>query len=275
MTTGTNAYFFFFRILVWVKYLSIILVVLCCSFKKDQQQRVVIKAKIDSFTTDNLGNIYTIKEDELIKYLPSGKFFTRYSNLRLGTITTVDASNPLKILLYYRDFQQIVFLDDQLSLNSDLVSLEKLGYEQTDLVCASTNNSFWIYNKQNNELIRFNENSKKVASTGNLKQVLHSDLNPVFMTEHNNFLFLNSPETGIYVFDMFGTFSKIISLKNLKEFQVSDNVIYYKKDSSLCSYNYKLFDEGCQAIPGASKSLKVLFNKNRIYTGFRDSLIVQ
>jgi hypothetical protein len=258
-----------------VKYLPLILLLFLCSFKKDQPGKIIIKTPVDTFTADNLGNIYSVKEDELIKFLPSGKFFVRYSNLKLGTITTVDASNPLKILLYYRDFQQIVFLDDQLSLNSDLVSLEKLGYEQTELVCASTNNGFWIYNKQNNELIRFNENSKKAASTGNLKQVLQRDLNPVSMTEHNNYLFLNSPETGIYVFDMFGTFSKVISLKDLKEFQVSDNVIYYKKDSSLCSYNYKLFEEGCQSIPNGVKSLKIVFNKNKIISGFKDSIVVQ
>lgn len=256
-----------------MKYLPFILLVLLCSFKQDQPARLVIKTKLDYFTTDNIGNIYTIKEDELIKFLPNGKFFTRYSNLKLGTISNVDASNPLKILLYYRDFQQIVFLDDQLSVNSEVVSLETLGYEQTDLVCASSNNGFWIYNKQNNELIRFNENSKKVASTGNLKQILHTDLAPNYMTEHNNFLFLNSPESGIYVFDMFGAFSKLVSLKELREFQVSDNIIYFKKDSSLCSYNYKLFDEACKPIAAGSKSIKILFSKDRIYCGFRDSVV--
>ncbi|MGZ4100177.1 MAG: hypothetical protein ACXVNM_14925, partial [Bacteroidia bacterium] len=117
--------------------LSVIaLIIFFCSFIKwDQPQRIVIKSKLDYFTTDNIGNVYTVKDDELVKYLPTGKFFLRYSNLKLGNITTVDATNPLKLVLYYRDFQQIVFLDNQLSLNSEPVSLEKLGYEQTDLVC--------------------------------------------------------------------------------------------------------------------------------------------
>ncbi|MGZ4090359.1 MAG: hypothetical protein ACXVNO_06540 [Bacteroidia bacterium] len=257
--------------------LSVIaLIIFFCSFIKwDQPQRIVIKSKLDYFTTDNIGNVYTVKDDELVKYLPTGKFFLRYSNLKLGNITTVDATNPLKLVLYYRDFQQIVFLDNQLSLNSEPVSLEKLGYEQTDLVCASTNNGFWTYNKQNNELIRFNESSKKIAATGNLKQVLQADLNPNFMTEHNGYLFLNSPETGIYVFDMFGAFSKIISLKDMKQFQVSDEIIYFKKDSSLCSYNYKLFEEACKKIPFAEHAVGIQMNKNRIYCGFKDSVVVE
>ncbi len=236
-------------------------------------KRVIIKTKLDYFTTDNIGNIYTIKEDELIKYLANGKFFERYSNLKLGTITSVDATNPLKILVYYRDFQQIVFLDNQLSLNSDIVSLQDLGYEQTDLVCASANNSFWIYNKQNNELIRFNENSKKVAATGNLKQVLQVNLNPNYLTEHNGYVFLNCPETGIYVFDIFGTFNKIIALKNLKNFQVNESLIYYTKDSNLCSYNYKTFEDACKII--SNKPLQIIYRKQKIYCGYKDSVVVE
>ena len=130
-----------------------------------------VKGKYDYFTTDNLGNIYLIHEDELIKYLPGGKLFARYSNLKLGSITSVDATNPLKILLYYRNFQQIVFLDNQLSQNSEPVSIEKLGYEQADLVCAGSNNSFWIYNKQNSELIRFDQFGRQITSTGKIKQI--------------------------------------------------------------------------------------------------------
>ena len=242
-------------------------------FSFTQTKPISIKTKLDYFTTDNIGNIYTINGEEIIKFLPTGKFLGRYSNLKLGTITSVDATNPLKILVYYRDFQQILFLDNQLSLNSDVVSLETLGYEQTDLVCASTNNSFWIYDKQNNELIRFNENSKKVAATGNLKQVLQSDLNPNYLTEHNGYLFLNCPETGIYVFDIFGTFNKIIALKNLKKFQINETIVYYRKDSSLCSYNFKTFEDACKPI--LNKPLQVIYNKQKTYSGYKDSVVVE
>ncbi len=241
---------------------------------KDEPDRLVVKTKLDFFATDNIGNIYTVKEEELMKYLPNGKLFSRYSNLKLGNITSVDATNPLKVLLYYRDFQQIVFLDDQLSLNSSEVSLEKLGYEQSDLVCAGANNSFWIYNKQNNELVRFNESSKKVAFTGNLKQVLQTELNPNFMCEHNGYLYLNCPETGIYVFDIFGAFSKIISIKNLKQFQVNESILYYQKDSSFCSYDHRLFEEACKPLPYAKSGLTYRYKENKLYVGFKDSLVI-
>jgi hypothetical protein len=232
-----------------------------------------IKTTFNDFTTDALGNIYVINGDELIKFNVIGKQLSRYSNLKLGTITCVDATNPLKLLLYYRDFQQIIFLDNQLSVNSNVVPLQELGYEQTELVCASVNNSFWIYNKQNNDLLRFNENSKQIASTGNLKQILQSDLKPNYMLEHNNYLYLNCPETGIYVFDIFGTFNTLVPLKNLKHFQVKESIIYYQNDSSLCSYNYKLFENACKRVKPLSG--KIRLEKNTMYFAFKDSLVVE
>ncbi len=244
------------------------------AFDYQDQPPLLLKAKQNFFTGDNFGNVYAVNEDELVKYLGTGKFFARYSNLKLGSITSVDATNPLKLLLYYRDFQQIVFLDNQLSKNSEAVSLEQLGYEQTDLVCAGANNSFWIYNKQNNELIRFDENLKKNAATGNLKQVLQGDIMPNFMLEHNGYLFLNCPQSGIYVFDIFGAFSRIISLKNLAQFQVSENIVYYQKDSAFCSYNFKLFEDVCKPMPGSGKVTAKYYN-NKLYRGYRDSLLVQ
>lgn len=250
-------------------------ILFCCSFIQQSNPRpLVIKAKYDFFTADNFGNIFIVREDELIKLLPSGKVFSRYSNLKLGNITTVDATNPLKLVLYYRDYQTIVFLDNQLSLNSDVVALQDLGHEQTDLVCAGVNNSFWIYDKQNNELIRFDENSKMIASTGNLKQILKTELAPNYMLERNNYLYLNCPETGIYVFDIFGAFSKIISIKGLKDFQVIENLVYYQKDSLFCSYDHKIFEEACTNIDSKLIVKGIKYFNKKIYMGYKDSLTV-
>src|ERR1043166_5956386 len=88
------------------------------------EERFVIRSKVDKFGVDAIGNVYIINGEELVKYNPSAKILARYSNLKLGQITSMDLTNPLKILLYYRDYQQLVYLDDQLSANADPISLE-------------------------------------------------------------------------------------------------------------------------------------------------------
>lgn len=233
----------------------------------------LIKQKFNLFTSDNLCNSYLINGEEIIKYNANGKQLLKYSNKRFGNVTTIDATNALKVLLYYKDFQQLIFLDNQLSQNGEPISLENLGYEQTDLVCSSFNNSFWIYNKQANELVRFNENSQQIAKTGNLKQLLQAELKPDFMIEHSSYLYLNCPDIGIYVFDMYGTFTKIISIKDLHAFQVNGDIIYFFKENSFHSYNCKAFEE--KSIPYNDSILKnVRIEKDRLFLQYTDSVKV-
>jgi len=232
-----------------------------------------IAKKHQDFAVDHLGNIYLVNESELLKYLSNGQYYNRYSNLKFGNITSVDATNSLLLLLFYKEYQQIVFLDNQLSQNNQPVSLEDMGYEQTELVCQSANNGFWIFNKANNEVLRFDEDLKRLVATGNLKQILQREMNPNFMTEHNGYLFLNCPESGIYVFDMFGTFNKLITLKDLKHFQVSDGVIYYIRQNKVFSYQYKLFEEASDTLR-LSNSRKVFYMKGKLLVSNHDTLMV-
>ncbi len=255
--------------------IALLCIVICASSFIWLGEPTIIRIKevFNSFTTDNIGNIYLTHNEELMKYNAAGQPLKKFSSMRYGKITFVDATNPLKILLYYKDFQQIVFLDNQLSQNSENISLENLGYEQTELVCTSFNNSFWIYNKQNNELVRFNENSQPISKTGNLKQVLQVNLKPNFMIEHNSYLYLNCPDIGVYVFDIYGTFTKIISIKNLSTFQANNNVLYFFKDHKLCSYNSLTFEETCQ--PQKDSLVKAQrVEKDRLFVQYNDSLKV-
>jgi len=257
----------------FLKTISIsVICLICFAFVLQNKTLYVIKQPFNYFTSDNICNSYLINGEELIKYnAVIGKPVIKYSNKRFGKITSIDATNALKILLYYRDFQQLVFLDSQLSPNGDPISLENLGYEQTDLVCSSFNNSFWIYNKQANELVRFNENSQPIAKTGNLKQLLQAEIKPDYMIEHNSYLYLNCPDIGIYVFDMYGTFNRIISLKNLGNFQVNGNIVYYFRDHKFCSYDAKAYEEQTMAFDELVKNVRI--EKDRLFVQYPDSIV--
>ncbi|HSH65794.1 MAG TPA: hypothetical protein VLB84_08355, partial [Bacteroidia bacterium] len=104
-----------------------------------------IQTNADFFTTDNQSNIYTVKANVLTKFDKTGKLLYKYSNKNFGDITFVDASNMLKILIFYRNYLLAVFLDNTLSMNGEPISFDKLGFLQTQLICASHNNGMWIY----------------------------------------------------------------------------------------------------------------------------------
>ena len=243
----------------------------CFSFTQTTPLKILQKHQY--FKIDNLGNIYFVNHEEITKYNVQGKLINRYSNLKLGDVTSLDVTNPLKMIAYYKDFQQLVFLDNLLSVNSDPINLEELGYEQTDLVCASANNSFWIYDKRNSELIRFNAQSKIVNRTGNLNQVLELQLKPNLLLEQNGMLYMNCSDLGIQVFDIYGTYTKTIGIKGLNQFQVSNEFLYYQRDSNLVSYNTKLFFESTIKLKTLPKSL--YFLKSSLYCSYSDSLLTE
>src|SRR5579863_9753434 len=71
-----------------------------------------LSADIVDFTVDNLGNIYVLnKDNQLKKESPQGDSLAVFNDVRrYGKIASVDVTNPLKILVYYREFSTIIEL---------------------------------------------------------------------------------------------------------------------------------------------------------------------
>ena len=204
------------------------------------------------FTTDNLGNIYIVRNNIIEKYSNDGTILKNYSNKNLGDITSVDASNSLKIMVFYKNFLQLILLDNTLSQNGNPISIEALGYNQVPLVCSSHNNGFWLYNQQNFELIRFDQNLQKTHQTGNITQLTGLKINPDFLTQQNNKIFLNDPQTGILIFDIYGTYYKTIPVKNIKHFQIINDVIFFYSNNKLNNYNMKTIEQDEMILPDSS-----------------------
>ncbi|MCW3086351.1 MAG: hypothetical protein JWP12_3717 [Bacteroidetes bacterium] len=195
------------------------------------------------FTTDNQSNVYIVKGDELIKFDKTGKQLYKYSNKNLGDISFIDASNMLKILVFYKEFSQIVFLDNTLSLSGEPVAFDKLGFQQALLACSSNNSNIWIYDQQNFSLVQLSQSYEKLQQTANLNTVLNMDLQPDYLLEYDNKVYLNNPGSGILVFDVYGTYYKTIPVKNTKRFQPIGDWVYYMDGKTARAYNLKTTEE--------------------------------
>lgn len=217
-----------------------------------------------AFTTDHLGNSYLFSGNLLEKYDGDGNLLKNFSNKNLGNITSLDASNPLKVLLFYKSFQQILLLDNMFSPSGNSILLDALGYNQTSLACSSNDNGFWIFSQQNSELIRFDQNLQKTQQTGNISQLTGTEINPDFLTEQYNKVFLNDSAKGILVFDIYGTYNKTIPLKGLPHFQIFNDELIYFKDGKLKSYTMKTLEEGEISLPDANIS-DVRTEKEKLY----------
>ncbi len=257
------------------KYTFVAFLFISLAFMSDGWKPVyTLKIKSDFFTTDNIGNLYVVKGDEIKKYNPAGELLKVYSNKKLGRITSIDASNPLRVLIFYKDFAQLIFLDSQLSQNGESISLENIFLEQSDLACNSFNNGVWLYNRQNAELVRLDDNLNKIVSTGNLNRLLNTELHPNFMMEHNGYVYLNNVSEGVLVFDIYGTYYKTLPVKGIKSFQLRDNDLFYYAAPDFKVYNTKLISTNALAV-NDSLVIQIRTEKNRYYFQYADSLVVE
>ncbi|MFC2111120.1 hypothetical protein ACFLQ5_01570 [Bacteroidota bacterium] len=223
------------------------------------EKTIVIKG--DFITTDKLGNIYLVAANTIKKYDNEGKLIKTFSNLNAGNISFVDASNPLKILVFYKDFGQIDFLDNTLSLSGSSIKLANLKLEQSSLACNSYNNGFWVYDETNIQLKRIDESLNISHESGNISQLSGLELFPNYLVEQNNFVYLNDSDNGILVFDRYGTYLKTIPFKNLESIQVIGNSIVFVQESLLKSYNMESFE--INIINIAEKNIKSIRIENQ------------
>lgn len=216
----------------------ILLAFLFCSFAVQEiRPDFTLKAPSDQMLTDNLSNVYLIHNDQIRKYNSKLELMKEFSNKNFGSISSADVTNPLRIVLFYRDFGRVIFLDNTLSQNGEPLAMEKLGFPLASLVGSSHDNGFWVYDQPTFEMVRFDQNLSITSRSGNLSQILGIELQPDFILEKDNRLFLNNPQTGVMVFDVFGTYIKTIPLKGLHTFQVADESIIYFQNGELQAWN--------------------------------------
>lgn len=178
-----------------------------------------IEGPFSFLTSDELGNVYTVYQNKLIKRDLNGTFLYDYSPFINGDISFVDAGDPFKILVFYQDFGLVEWLDNTLSPVSK-IDLNDIGMDLATLACNSYQNGIWFYLPPFLQLKRFDQFLNVSGESGNLYQATGIKVNPNFMVERDNILYLSDPSHGILLFDKYGTFSKIVGVKGLSEFQV-------------------------------------------------------
>jgi len=232
------------QIILLKKILFILLLLTSSVFAQSKYKLLhTIESEVDFFTSDNQSNIYIIKGNELNKFDKAGKLLYKYSNKNLGNISYVDASNMLKILVYYKDFSQALFLDNTLSLSGEPISFDKIGFQQVQLACTSNNNGIWLFNQQNTALVQLNTAYETVHISADLNSILNMDLQPISMVEYDNKIYVNNPSTGILIFDIYGTYYKTIPVKNVEKFQPMRDLVYFLKANKVNAYNIKTTEE--------------------------------
>jgi len=194
--------------------------------------------KVDDFTVDVLGNLYLVQETELTKYNAELKKQATFSDLSLGEISSVDASDAMNLLLFYKDFAKILFLDNTLSIKKSAIDLTDLGFPNASLACLSYNNGFWIFDPVNQELVRINQFMEVGERSGNLNQIINAEIEPDQLFESGDYVYLKDFNKGIFVFDRYGGFLKRMPFLKVDFLQIAGaNELRYLRNDTSFTYN--------------------------------------
>ena len=193
-------------------------------------------------TTDRLGNLYLINDYRITMYNKVGDSLREFNSRKYGEITFVDATDPYQLLVFFQDYNLILFLDNFLSENGEPVDLQELGYDQISFACQSREKGVWLFDQLRQKIIKLDQNFVQTHESINLAQWFGNNVQPNFMVEFNNQLFIAEKNEGFYVFDHFATFSKRIQLKNAEHPQVISGKINFMRGENLCQYNLKSFE---------------------------------
>ncbi len=227
-----------------------------------------IEVKADTILADPLGNLFTISGKTITRYNEKGLKEKNYSSNILGTISYADVSDPFRILLFYKDFNQIVFLDNTLTEISSPIQLDDLSIDQAEIACSSANGGFWVYNTISKQLVYFDRQLKKNHESVYLNSIMNTEQKPIFLIEKSDYIFMYVPETGILVFDKYGTYFKTLNLGKTEQFQVSDDKIIYLQDHTIFKYDMKFLQTSSAQIPDSIRGVKSI-------TLFQDKIFMQ
>jgi len=180
-------------------------------------------------------------------------------------LSFIDATDPFNLLLFYPDFRRVILLDRTLS-ETGAFDLFNLDVIDVPAVGISSDNNLWIYDDIKFILKKIDRNGGIVQESNNLSLVLGKTLMPNFILERNNAVYVNDPEVGILVFDLFGNYTKTIDIKGLSQFQIVDQQLIYWQDNKLSVFNLKSLQTRSMDLQLSSdESQLVRIEKDRLY----------
>lgn len=186
-----------------------------------------VPGDIQAFTTDNLDNLYIVTSTGQLKKIDAkGDSVAVFNNVKkYGKLSSIDVTNPLKILLYYKDFATIVVLDRFLNLRH-AIDLRKSGMFQVSAIGQSYDGQVWLFDALNNQLKKIDDEGNPIFETPDFRQLFNSALQPQYIFDQDGLVYLYDSAQGFFIFDYYGTLKKTLPLKSLENVGLSHRVIY-------------------------------------------------
>ncbi len=228
-----------------------------------------IPGEYSYFTTDNLDNIYLIDKNnnQLKKINNDGDSVAVFNDIRqYGKLSSINASNPLKILLFYKNFSTIAVMDRFLSARN-VINFRKKNIITVNTAAPSYDNNIWLFDEGDARLKKAGEDGTTIMETVDFRTLFDTIPSPEEIADCNGFVYLYDPNAGFYIFDYYGSFKSRIPFLHWHHTGVTGNTIYGFGENCLYEYQLGSFNLRTFPLPGIlAASRQVQINNGKIYT---------
>lgn len=218
---------------------------------------------------DMLNNLYLVTAGNQLKKLnANGDSMAVFNDVKkYGNPSLIDVTNPLKVLLYYKNYATVVILDRLLSLRNS-INFRQQNVFSVKAIATSYDNNIWLFDEQNLKLKKIDESGKILQETTDWRLIMDNVPSPTRIIDNNNFVYLYDTNKGFYIFDYYGTFKNnlpflnwenlSINGKQLSGFSGKEYLSYELQSLNLKTYRLPSFFEGYNSIRAMNGKIYLL-----------------
>ena len=175
---------------------------------------------------DNFKTLYYSTENNSFHKKSKDTTIT-YSNFQLGEITSANTFNPLKINLFYKDFNTVVILDNRLAEISKVNFNTIQPYKNISFVSSGYDSSLWLFNQDFQYLELYDYKTKKVKL-----KTMPVQSNVLDLKSDYNYCYLLT-ENFLYVYNYFGSLIQKTKNSGFESLAFSKAHLILKKENRL------------------------------------------
>ena len=205
--------------------------------------RSFISGAFTKIDVDVLDNVFALTTGgQLKKYNFRGDSVAIFNDVKkYGNPSYLDVTNPLKILLYYKNYSTVVVLDRNLVLrntinfrNSNIFSVKAIG--------TSYDNNIWVFDEQDLKLKKIKDDGSLLQETNDWRLILDEVPSPTRIIDQNNYVYSYDPAKGFFIFDYYGAYRNTLPFIGWDHIAISGETLYGFAGNVLNSYKLSSLD---------------------------------
>ena len=225
----------------------------------------------DVLYLDRFGNKYGLLKKQFVCESEDQKL-QFFAELLYGNPTLVDGKSPLRILIFYADFQTAVLTDNQMN-STEKIDFKSIENRQVTWVAISTQNQLWFYDELSQKIGLHNiltnktrwqttpllkpkefysnynsvyfENEKaeliKISQNGNQKKLgLIPQHEEIKIISDSTILLINNNKLSVFNLNTKKQTELITSEKSIKDFFINGDILSIFTEDKIMNYKLNL-----------------------------------